>query len=425
MTRLTSSLVLLALCAGAARTARPAEAVLYRFQGGTDGALPYTSPLVRDQAGNLYGTTSSGGSSNCPQGCGTVFKLSPPAQPGGSWTETVIYEFQGGADGCCAQGVLRCAQSRLLGTTYSGGSESCTGGCGTLFELTPPISGGAWTKTVLYNFPGGANGFAISGLIQDYAGDLYGVNMGNGGAGNNGAVAKLIPPRGPGYSWTEEVLYRFKGVPLHQTTGDGSRPLGLTFDQYGNLFGATFAGGFCTLGEGGSCYGSIFELTPLGQAGGAWTEVVVYRMRPGDQNPSASVVVDRNGAVYGVTYTTVYQVANGTLTVLHDYSDDLHGNGMAPEGAVLLDSEGNVYGTTCAGGLHNNGIVFRLAPPAAGSTTWKQAVLHNFAGGTDGVCPEAPLIFGPGGVIYGTTDNGGGQCSDSSFGCGTVFQITL
>ena len=422
---LAAPIIVVILVASALATS-PTETVLYRFQGGTDGDFPLNSPLVVDHAGNLYGTTPGGGDTNCTSGCGTVFQLSPPAQPGGSGTETVLYRFQGGADGSSPTGVLLDAHGNLIGTTLNGGSGPCTNGCGTLFQLSPPAAtGGNWTKSVLYEFPGGANGFAIGGLIADSAGNLYGVNIGADGAGANGAVAELTLPGGPGDSWTETVLYRFKGVPRYQSVGDGSRPLGLTFDREGNLFGATFAGGFCQLFEGGSCFGTVFELTPPAQAGGGWTESVVYRFRPRDQNPTAGVAVGTDGSIYGVTYVEVYQVVAGRLIVLHNYGDNINGNGKGPEAAPILDRQGNVYGTTCVGGQFDDGIAFKLEPPGSASAKWKQVVLHDFAGGSDGWCPLAPMIFGPGGVLYGTTNVGGssGCIVDDSTGCGTVFEI--
>jgi uncharacterized repeat protein (TIGR03803 family) len=275
---------------------------------------------------------------------------------------------------------------------------------------------------VLLEFPGTSDGFVITGLVTDSAGNLYGVNSGFEG-GENGAVAELTPPGSSGDSWTESVVYRFKGVALQHQYGDGSFPLGVSFDHRGHLFGTTFNGGYCTLSEGGFCSGTVFELTPPVPAGHMpWIETMLYRFSQPDQPPSANVIVAPDGSIYGVSLVCVYALVNSNLIILHSYSDNAHGNGMAPEATPLLGEHGDVYGTTCAGGTHNNGIVFKLEVPV-GTTKWKQVVLHEFDGGSDGLCPEAPLIFSPNGALFGTTDNGGKQCAESSFGCGTVFKI--
>jgi len=214
----------------------PKESVLYRFKGGTDGAVP-AAGLIEDAAHNLYGTTLDGGTS----GLGTVFEVSPP---GTVWTETVLYSFAGGSDGAnpLNGNLVADKAGNLYGTTYAGGgSTNCTGttpGCGTVFQLAPPATQGApWTETVLYSFTGlsdGANPDA--GLIMDSKGNLYGTTVYGGGVtcGTTtcGTIFELTPPSTQGGPWTETVLHAFgKG-------SDGANPTaGLTFGLRGRFSG--------------------------------------------------------------------------------------------------------------------------------------------------------------------------------------------
>ena len=217
------------------------ETVLYNFTGSADGGQPYAS-LIFDSAGNLYGTTNFGGSSNCNMGCGTVFKLTPGS---GGWTESVLYTFTGGNDGREPYARLRFdAAGNLYGTTLLGGNigSVCSEGCGTVFKLTPGTSG--WTESVLYAFQGAGDGAApYDGLALDAAGNLYGTAY-TGGASADGVIFKLTPGTS---GWTESVLHTFKGL------WDGKYPYGdLILDATGNLYGTAY--------QGGSGYGVVFEL---------------------------------------------------------------------------------------------------------------------------------------------------------------------
>jgi uncharacterized repeat protein (TIGR03803 family) len=160
------------------------ETVLYSFGRGTDGASPLVG-LIFDVVGNLYGTTTFGGT----YGAGTVFELTPTA--GGGWTETVLHSFNpnNGTDGFNPYaGLIFDAAGNLYGTTYYGGSY----GGGTVFELTP-AAGGGWTETVLRSFGNGTDGFwPYAGLIFDHAGNLYGTTE-YGGTHNYGTVFELTP----------------------------------------------------------------------------------------------------------------------------------------------------------------------------------------------------------------------------------------
>ena len=206
-------MVILAL--GVTASAEWKEKVLYSFQGGAnDGSVP-AGGVVFDPQGNLYGATTDGGPATCkPIGgaCGTAFQLTPPAQKGGSWTETVIYQFQGkGSNDASVPngGLTRDAAGNLYGVTAYGGTGDCVllgvpAGCGTVYELSPPKQkGGAWTETILYSFPTAKQGYLPNGnLVFDSAGNLYGATVFGGGKGTTcdkfyqycGAVFELSPP---------------------------------------------------------------------------------------------------------------------------------------------------------------------------------------------------------------------------------------
>jgi uncharacterized repeat protein (TIGR03803 family) len=236
------------------------EKVLHSFGKGEDGANPAAS-LILDAAGNLYGTTASGGTytSGCGgYGCGTVFELMPVAN--GKWTEKVLHNFNDNNGTGHTAGLIFDAAGNLYGTTDAGGAfvSGCGGyGCGTVFELTPAANG-KWTEKLLHNFndnsEDGSNPFA--GLIFDGSGNLYGTTyMGGayGGNGNGGSVFQLAP--GTNGKWTEKVLRSFK-------SRDGEHPeAGLILDPAGNLYSTTFEGGTRCRAHGLGC-GTVFEITP-------------------------------------------------------------------------------------------------------------------------------------------------------------------
>jgi len=241
----------------AANALAGSEDVIYRFKGGSDGYSPGGS-LLADKAGNLYGATLLGGTrlfcgNNYPIGCGTIFQLRPPANPGDGWVETVLYRFQGGADG---------------------------------------------------SFPTGS-------LVADADGNLYGTAVA-GGASDNGTVFELERPSSSSGTWTYKVLYAFQGVPSGRGDGDGSGPNSVIFDAAGNLYGTTFSGGHCEPEEGGPlCFGTVFELEPPSQQEEPWSESVLHRFGVrGLSDPQAGVILDEKGNLYGTTYLSsgVYEL---------------------------------------------------------------------------------------------------------------------
>ncbi len=277
------------------------ETVLYSFSRNRDGAVP--SGLITDQSGAFYGMTEQGHGTGCGGiGCGTVFKLTPPATGQTAWTETTLHAFAGAPDGANPFAkLLADTNGALYGTTYDGGDVGgplcgLYPGCGTVFKLTPPAAGTtAWTATVLYSFTGAADGgFPESELILDQGGALFGTTSG-GGSNGNGTVFKLTPPIADQTAWTESVLHSFTGLP------DGYLPqTGVTADPSGALYGTTFYGGHPS-----NC-GTVFKLTPPIAGASDWTEAVLHRFHRRNSNrdgcePAAGVIVDQSGVLYGTT----------------------------------------------------------------------------------------------------------------------------
>jgi uncharacterized repeat protein (TIGR03803 family) len=398
--RSTVAMIALTLCMTGMCAAL--EKVLYSFSTGADGNYPEAG-LILGSAGNLYGTTFRGGANHY----GTVFELTPTA--GGGWTETVLYSFNAGQDGKYPQaGLIFDSASNLYGTTNQGG----TYGYGTVFELARH-PGGVWTETVLYSFKGGTDGHnPQAGLIFGAAGNLFGTTNG-GGTYGFGTVFELAHTAG---GWTETVLHSFD----HNNGKDGIYPsAGLILDAFGNLYGTTNQGG--TYG-----YGTVFEVKRNG--GGVWTEKLLYSFNNNisdGENPNASLIFDASGNLYGTT-TKGGATGNGTVfeltptgtggwteTVLYSFGSVPDGNG--PQGSLIFDALGNLYGTTYLGGVNGGGTVFELTP--AGGGAWTETVLHSFNVTLDGRKPWAGVIFGAAGNLYGTTYGGGTNRN------GTVFQI--
>jgi uncharacterized repeat protein (TIGR03803 family) len=379
------------------------ERVLYRFKGGNDGYAPL-SGLIADEAGNLYGTTSSGGAGTCLGGCGTVFELSPAS--GGRWTETVLYSFTGGGDGAFPNaGLLFDAAGNLYGTTIYGGSYDD----GTIFRLkTPSTQGGTWTLNVLHSFVGHTDGkYSLGSLIFDQAGNLYGPTL-FGGRFGGGTVFQLAAPATQGGTWTLNVLHSFG------SGNDGIDPVGtLIIDKKGALYGTTNGG-------------TIFKEVPPASGHSRWTLKVLYNFNY-ILGLSGGMIAGKKGVLYGATAQggsanegTVFQlnppVTRGgawTANTLYEFAGG--SDGEYPQNVLVADTAGNLYGATQSGGKSGLGTVFKLTPTQHGS--WTKTTLHNFGGGSDGSGPGAGLIFGRQGLLYGTTVTGGS--SDN----GTVFKV--
>lgn len=453
------------------------ETVLHSFTGGADGGSPYAG-VILDSAGNLYGTTYYGGGTGCTLGCGVVYKV----DAAGSYT--VLYTFTGGTDGAYPYaGVIRDSVGNLYGTTYLGGLHPANLGSGVVYKLDS-----SGQQTVLYTFgvPGGKGGAPLAGVIRDPAGNLYGTASdvvykldpaGNYTAlkvignihGLTGGVVQDAAGNlygtidaGQGYfpfggvfeldaTGQYKVLYKFPGG---TATVAASGPIGgAILDAAGNLYGTTPYGGvagmvcevhasgqrnmlysFPTASGGTTPVGVVFG--PGGELYGATTlggkanagviykvnatgnETVLYSFTGGADGglPLVGVVLDSAGNLYGSTHSggganvgVVYRLDTaGHYTVLYSFTGGADGG--LPS-AVILDSAGNLYGTTFEGGAANLGVVYKL--DTAGSYT----VLHSFTGEADGSEPDAGVVLDSAGNLYGTTFYGGA-------GAGVVYKMS-
>jgi uncharacterized repeat protein (TIGR03803 family) len=315
--------------------------VLHNFTGGVDGWLP-NGPVIFDSVGNLYGATQNGGAYET----GTVFELSPA---GASWTETVLHSFAGQHDGLYPQtGLIMDPAGNLYGATTRA-----------VFELSP--SGGDWTARTIYHVA--THDHIAAGLTMDAAGNIFGVSL--------STVFELSSPNRHGV-WHRTLIHTFAGGPNDGAYAQGTPVL----DQAGNLYGTTSGGGLGT----GVGQGTVYELSP--GKNGTWAEKILHFFKGGK-------------------------------------------DGRDPFAGVVLDGAGNIYGTTRAGGKPGSeGTVFELLAPV-GKGSYKYKILWKF-NGPDGDSPYGSLILDSAGDLYGTTYRGGsleGGC-ESIPGCGVVFEVT-
>jgi uncharacterized repeat protein (TIGR03803 family) len=394
--RLLSAGLMLAIVLVSAALATPSACgknftMLYSFTGGADGGSPWAG-LVLDAAGNLYGTTIYGGASDY----GTVFKVDTTGK------ETVLYSFTGiNGDGAYPFAkLLLDASGNLYGTTLEGG----TLGYGTAFKLDT-----AGNETVLYSFAGGTNdgAYPYAGLAQDSAGNLYGTTY-EGGEG--GTVFKLDE------TGKETIVYSFRDWT------DGGLPLaGVVLDGAGNLYGTTSSGGDVENCGSNGC-GTVFKVDANGNETVLYTFEGNGRFGSGGAFPGYGFLVrDSAGNLYGTTESgghwgfrlgTVFKMdTNGKLTYLHGFRG-AGDRGSTPMGGLVQDQNGNLYGTTYYGGPPGDGVVFKLD-----SNNGHQTMLHNFRD-KDGAGPIGDLILDANGNLYGTTLVGG------THGAGTVFKVT-
>jgi uncharacterized repeat protein (TIGR03803 family) len=303
------------------------ETVLHIFGGAHDGWNP-TGSLILDAAGNLYGTTQFGGL----YGYGTVFKIDPAGN------ETILHSFRRGLDGANpAAGLVQDASGNLYGTTRYGGVGCNTQGCGTVFKISP-----TGQETILHRFRDGADGASPLGVVAvDSSGDVYGSTW-VGGIFNYGTVFKID------MCGEEKVLHHFSGG------SDGANPIGgVTLDQAGNLYGTTSAGG--------AFIGTVFTVNTAGN------ESIVYTFTGGLDGayPYANLILDASGNLYGTASQggstdagSVFELTGGTLTVLYDFAGTT--DGANPMGGLTMDSSGNLYGTAVQQGLYGWGAVFEI-----------------------------------------------------------------
>ena len=321
------------------------------FQG-SDGFQPYAGITIGPN-GSLYGTTNvGGGSGGCePGGCGTVFNLTPPphfsAHVLGGWSQTTLYRFTGGLDGGYPGYGDLVFDS--TGNIYGTVGEFGPGGVGAVYKLTS--SGGNWVESVL----AGVGPSPEGAVLFDQAGNIYSTTS-DGGTDNNGTVFELTPN---GSGWTQSTLYTFGSG-----TGGANPISGLIFDQAGNLYGSTPTGG---AGGGGTVY-------QLSASNGGWA-----------------------------------------FSTLHSFSSTC-GCDTGPYANLTMDASGNLYGTAPEEGIYGYGVVFELSPHPDGS--WTYTDLYDFTGEADGKYPAGGVVFDSSGNLYSTTYSGGAD------GYGTVWEIT-
>src|SRR5580658_2560345 len=332
-------------------------------------AIGSATPLVLGADGALCGVGAGQIFPECPGGCGGMFSLTPPPTGGGPWTETMIYSFTSIQDGIGAAGdtLIMGTNGGLYGTTGFGGAGCKGTGCGTVFSLTPPdVPHGAWTKAT-FAFNGLTN---LPNSLSLSNGVLYGTSR-DGGTSNAcylgcGAFFSVTPPSAGQPAWSTHVLYSFTG-------GADSHPLSVVPGGNGEFFG-TADGIGCPI----DC-GYVFSMTQAAP-GSPWKETVLYTATDTD-------------------------AANNFLSLV------VGGNGV-------------IYGTSTYGGAHGEGSVFSLTPPSPPGGSWTATTLYSFAGTPDAAQPNPGLIIGPGGALYGTSNMGGPSCQLSSEGCGTIFSLT-
>jgi uncharacterized repeat protein (TIGR03803 family) len=307
------------------------------------------------------------------------------------------------------------AKGNLYGTTSAGGANSK----GTVFELTPS-AGGTWTEKVLYSF--GATSTDGTGPLADRVldskGNLYGTTQ-TGGTNSAGTAFELS--LGAGGTWTETLLWNFT-----PTTGDGGTPnAGMILDTEGNLYGTTQEGG--SIGDG-----TVFELTP---AGGVWTEKILHSFSPSSADgvqPLADLVMDSKGNLYGTTPNGGAKAAgaafeltpgsSGSWTFKQIYSfHAFTGDSESPYAGLIVDAVGNLYGTAETGGVSSLGTVYELTPTTNGS--WTEKIPYSFSPyNNDGTGPISRPLLDADGNLFGTP-SAGGSGHYYGYGGGTVFEI--
>jgi uncharacterized repeat protein (TIGR03803 family) len=390
------------------------ETELYEFTG-ANGDMNPIGGLIFDTAGNLYGSAYGGGSvfgCSSTGDCGMVYELSP--QPSGLWTETILYSFGTNNEEGLSVGpspVTFDDAGNLFGTTYDDGSGFCTlvEGCGMIFELSPSGTG-KWTANILYNFSSkSGDGFSpLGGVVLGPGGRFYGTTSQGGFGVKPGTVFELS--QNSSGQWITRIVYDFP------TTDGYTSSATLIEDAAGNLYGTTHNGGIYNSG-------TVFELSPA--SGGAWNEQILFAFPPGTF-PFGELIMDSMGNLYGTTESgTVFELSPATGNAWNEKT--IASISGLPHGLVF-DAVGNLYGTTTEGGAHNAGSVFRLTPGASGS--WTEIVIYSFLNSpTDGAAPRSGVIFDDAGNLYGTTSEGGAfvNCEIREMppvGCGTVYELS-
>jgi len=408
------------VCVVGAFTIQPASSqtfsVIHAFSGGADGAVP-TGGLTLAPGGALYGTTTSGGTGGSGNN-GVVFKIAPHSS---GWVLNALFEFNGNNGKAPSGGVAIGPSGALYGLTSTGGPSNA----GVVYELQPPFSicqavTCYWSQTILHNFTalddGGFPGYGTP--IFDGAGNLY-ATAELDGAQNGGVVFKLSRS---GNQWTETILHDFGGGE------DGVEPdAGLVFDASGSLYGTTLSGGINQC-QGSFC-GTVFQLVPQQDGSWHENVLFNFNTLDAGSYPTSTLVLDQAGNFYGTTSSggsnnggTVFELspANGwTFSVLNALPAG-GGQWCTSLTGVSRDAAGNLYGVCSQDGASNQGLVFKLTL-ANGNYTFHD--LHDFTGGTDGGSPVGGVVLDANGNLYGTAAYGGNTSECGGNGCGVIWEI--
>jgi hypothetical protein len=366
---------------------------LYAFAGGSDGQNPMSTLVPYGKAGYL-GTTQSGGAN----GRGTIFELVPPTKANPAWTEIKLLDLAIAYGAQSVSGMVRTKKGSYYGVTQIGGNGTCQSagtvvGCGVFFELTPPAAGqSSWSYDVIYAFQGQGDGASPWGTPSITPKGSVLVATTAAGSAGFGSVVEFTPPTKTNANWAGAIVYEFTGG------SDGGTPLGQLYTaKTGVVYGTAEVGGTYNLG-------TVFSLSPPAR-----------------------------GSKSGWAFNTLYSFEGAHLQEpgLGSYFD-----GAYPSAGVVMDKTGALYGTTqqggniayeCANGVLSNngcGTVFKLTPPAAGQTTWSESVVDGFSYCCDGYFPFSTLTLSSAGTLYGTTPYGGSRTQGVDPGSGTAFQVT-
>jgi uncharacterized repeat protein (TIGR03803 family) len=328
------------------------EKTLLSFNGTVGGSTPL-SGVVFDSKGNLYGTTKLGGSN----AVGVVYELSPSGS--GKWTETVLHNFGGSGDGAYPVGDIALnASGDIFGTTEGGGAHGngTEAQGGTVFKVSPK-SGGGWSESVLHSFGGGTDGnVPKGGIVLDASGNGYGTTY-SGGTKSEGTVFRVAASTG-----AVTVIHSFNSS---GSAGDAANPAaGLVLDSEGNLYGGSTAGFDAFEFEGG---GVVYKLSP--QTGGTWKESLLFALGFDEfiEPIYSNLVLDSTDHLYGTSLdfgggglfkSSPVTGNNVTWNVINKFGGS---NGARPAtGSLAMDSAGNLYGATQAGGKNKMGLVFEV-----------------------------------------------------------------
>jgi uncharacterized repeat protein (TIGR03803 family) len=466
--KIAASFVFCLAGAVAASAQAPALSVLHSFSGSPSDGSTSVAPLILDTAGNLYGTTAGGGNATCgstgSSGCGTVFKVDS------SGNETLLHQFSGSDGAFPAGGLVMDAAGNLYGTTVSGGSGGLckNSGCGTVFKIdsagnftllhaftetstdggnptaglildssnhlygTTGFGGASGTGTVFMMDTTGSNVTLLHSfvstdgtepsapLIMDSAGNLYSTTF-SGGAGGVGTVFELNIASG-----NFKVLHAFN---LSTDGGYSSAPV--VMDSANNLYGTTAGNG-----TGGS-YGALFKIDNLGNFSvlHAFTGSADGGYLGTEGRPAAGLVFDPSGNLYGTTASggapvsqtstggTIFEYSAGSLTTLYTFYCTFTGcpDGVYPSAGLVEDAGGNFYGTTTSSGSAGGGTIFKLAvqaqtPPALTSISPNSAMVGGLA---------FTLTVNGTGFVSGSTVNFNGSAAATTFVSSTELTATI